>query len=123
MKDNRIQFFTEGLTKLIDYHRKENRLSYAEVIGLLEIAQQDIYAEMMAGPSGQSQPPRVIEGDRKDEIDALLDETNVTCTSCFSGSSQFFSGWMDENDTIVIGKDELLCPECAKLRGVRLEEE
>ena len=46
MTDNRIQFFADAMGKLIDYHRKENALSYAEAIGVLDMAKMDLYAEM-----------------------------------------------------------------------------
>ena len=115
MTNNRVDFFIDGLTKLIDYHRKENDMSYAEVIGVLEIAKADLLVEMFV-PQGSA--ANAAEGKRKKEVANLIKTTEGTCTSCFDSAHEFYTGWHNKAGELVVGKEELICRKCARARGV-----
>jgi len=117
MSDNRVDIFVNGLTDLIDQHRKENSLTFAEVIGVLDIAKHELYTEMALVALRKEQYHEIAPR-RKEEIQQLIAENNGTCTSCFGACKDFFTGWADGAGNVVIGPDELLCAECARLRGV-----
>ena len=40
-----VDMFQEHLRKVIDYHKKENELNYAEVLGVLELIKNDLLIE------------------------------------------------------------------------------
>ena len=46
MSKKEIEFFMDGLEKLIDYHAAENKLTIAELIGCLEIKKQEIISDL-----------------------------------------------------------------------------
>lgn len=46
MKDGDISFFSKQITDAIEYNRRENNVSYLEVIGCLEIIKLKMFREM-----------------------------------------------------------------------------
>ncbi len=40
-----VDMFQEHLRKILDYHKKENNLNYAEVLGVLEIIKHELLFE------------------------------------------------------------------------------
>ena len=43
---NPIEMLQEEICKVIDYHREESDLTYAELVGVLEVIKYDILQEM-----------------------------------------------------------------------------